>query len=73
VPDYAPITEFVGVPDYARARRLRNSWGSPITPRPITIHKYTIETLKQGYISELTAADELLARLYASTGARSAA
>lgn len=38
-----------------------------------TIHKYTIETLKQGYISELTTADGLLARLNESAGARSAA
>ena len=37
------------------------------------IHRYTIETLKQGYISELVKADELMARLAKEAGARNAA
>ena len=38
-----------------------------------TIHKYTLETLKQGYISELLSADELMARLNQGIEVRSAA
>lgn len=37
------------------------------------IHQYTLETLKQGYISDLTTSDELMARLTESAGTRSVA
>jgi biuret amidohydrolase len=37
------------------------------------IHKYTVETLKMGYISELLTADELMLRLNEGMEARSAA
>ena len=38
-----------------------------------TMHRITVETLKDGFISELLDADELMVRLGATRSARSAA